>query len=283
MNALALKQRLRDRLRNRKFELENIAHSYRNTVNYAKLEANTKQHVKRKEPGIQTLARKYNTLCKELADMIQSKKAPRGAIAPLPIVMDTLFNLDVDDNIWQDFGLTDDNDDGMEIPLWLGEEWVKKGIKSLLEIDRSMEERHRLISECTSMQQWMREEWVIVTNALAYSIDDLDVTYQLNKRRDTLLRLCVAWDPAIRIIPFEQNSDSSWGPNLTELANARHFEYNESVYDQDVENIQESRNLDSDDDDAELDMDDDMDTMMMDDLDIDELAYEFSENLNYNT
>ena len=122
-----------------------------------------------------------------------------------------------------------------------------------------------------------------MTNALAYSIDDLDVTYQLNKRHDTLLRLCVAWDPAIQIIPFEQNSDLSWGPNLTELANARHFEYNESVYDQDVENIQESGNLDSDDDDAELDMDDDMDTMMMDDLDIDELAYEFSENLNYDT
>lgn len=38
--------------------------------------------------------------------------------------MDSLFNLDVDDNIWQDFGLTDDNDEGMETPLWLGEEWV---------------------------------------------------------------------------------------------------------------------------------------------------------------
>ena len=278
MNALALKQRLRDRLRNRKFELENIARAYRNTVNYAKLEANTKQQVKRKEPGIQTLARKYNTLCKELADMIRSKKAPLGAIAPLPIDMDSLFNLDVDDNIWQDFGLTDDNDEGMEIPLWLGEEWVKKGIKSLLEVDRSMEERRRLISECISMRQWFREEWVIVTNALAYSIDDSDVTYQLNKRYDTLLRLCVSWDAAVKIIPIEQ--DLPWGPNLTELANARHFEYNESVYNQDVEDIQESENLDSDD--AELDMDYDIGTMI-DELDIDTLAYEFSENLNYGT
>jgi hypothetical protein len=275
MNALALKQRLRDRLRNRKFELENVARAYRNTINYAKLEANTKQQVKRKEPGIQTLARKYNTLCKELADMIQSKKAPLGAIAPLPIGMDSLFNLDVDDNIWQDFGLTDDNDEGIEIPPWLGEEWVKKGIKSLLDVDRSMEERRRLISECISMRQWMREEWVIVTNALVYSMDDPDVIYQLNKRRDILLRLCVAWDAAVKIIPIEQ--DLSWGPNLTELANARYFEYNESVYNQD---IQESEDLDSDD--AELDMDYDIGTMI-DELDIDTLAYEFSENLNYGT
>ena len=70
MNALALKQTLCDRLHNRKFELENIACAYCNTVNYAKLETNTKRQMKRKEPGIQKLAQKYNTLCKELADII---------------------------------------------------------------------------------------------------------------------------------------------------------------------------------------------------------------------
>jgi len=63
MNALALKQRIRDQLHYRKFELENIKCNYHNTVNYAKLEAHTNQQIKHKEPGIQTLAQKYNTLC----------------------------------------------------------------------------------------------------------------------------------------------------------------------------------------------------------------------------
>lgn len=54
MNALALKQRLRDRLHHRKFELENMKRAYHNTVNHAKLEAHTQQQVKCKEPGIQT-------------------------------------------------------------------------------------------------------------------------------------------------------------------------------------------------------------------------------------
>ena len=51
MNAFALKQRLHKCLCHRKFELENVEHTYCNTVNYAKLE-----QVKHKEPGIQTLA-----------------------------------------------------------------------------------------------------------------------------------------------------------------------------------------------------------------------------------
>jgi len=77
MNALALKQRLCDHLHHTKFELGNIEHTYHNTVNHAKLEAHTKQQLKHKEPGIQTLARKYNTLCRDLRDMINSKKAPQ--------------------------------------------------------------------------------------------------------------------------------------------------------------------------------------------------------------
>lgn len=48
-----------------------------------------------------------------------------------------------------------------------------------------------------------------MTNALAYSIDDPDVIYQLNKRCNTLLKLCVLWDTTVKIISIEQNL--SWG------------------------------------------------------------------------
>jgi len=76
MNALALKQRIRDRLRNRKFELTNLERAYRKTVNHLKLEKNAQSQIKRKEPGIQALVRKYNKLCEELKSMIKACKAP---------------------------------------------------------------------------------------------------------------------------------------------------------------------------------------------------------------
>ncbi|KIM39164.1 hypothetical protein M413DRAFT_75240 [Hebeloma cylindrosporum] len=276
MNALALKQRLRDRLRHRKFELENVERAYRNTINHAKLEAHTKQHVKRKEPGIQTLARKYNALCNDLKEMIKAKKAPLGAIAPFPIEMSGLFKLDVDDDIWQDVGLTDDNDEVREIPPWLGNECVQKGIKSLLELDRCMEEKHRLIAENISMRQWMREEWVIVTSAIQFSVDDPDVIYQLNERRKVLLRLCVAWDPAVKMIPIDD--ELPWGPDSIELANAHHFEYNESVNEKNREVEQDWKDQDMDhEDNLEEDMDDIDDMLIMDEIDA--LADEFSTNL----
>jgi hypothetical protein len=286
MNALALKQRLRDRLRHRKFELENMERAYRNTVNHAKLEAHAKQQVKHKEPAIQTLARKYNTLCKELLEMIKAKKAPRGAVAPFPIDMDGLFKLDIDDDIWQDVGLTDENDENMEIPAWLGDEYMRKGIKSLLDVDRCTEERRRLISECISMRQWMREEWVIMTSAIDCSVDDSEVIYQLNERRKVLLRLCNAWDAAVKIIPI--GYDIPWGPNLVELADARHFEYNESVNTEKVLDKQGMEDFDSDEiddnmqedeeDEVEDEMEDEMDALLSE-LEIDTLAYEFSTNL----
>ena len=134
MKALALKQRIRDRLRQRKFELENLERAYRKTVNHLKLEKHAQSQLKRKEPGIQANAKKYNQLCSDLSKMIEKHAAPRGAIAPLSIALDGLFKLDVDDDIWQDIGLTDDLDDVAGIPDWLGNDKVREGIKVLLEI-----------------------------------------------------------------------------------------------------------------------------------------------------
>ncbi|KDR70623.1 hypothetical protein GALMADRAFT_75928 [Galerina marginata CBS 339.88] len=165
--------------------------------------------------------------------MITLGKAPRGAVAPLSMELDGLFKLDVDDDIWQDIGLTDDNDDGLLIPEWLGNDNIRKGIKSLLELDRCVEEERRLIEETISMQQWMREEWVIVVNALLWSSsDDPDLVYQLVEQKKHLLRLCLNWIPAVRIIP--KDLEESWGPTLEELEEARQFEVSESLLENNI-------------------------------------------------
>ena len=228
MNALALKQRIRDRLRQRKFELENLERAYRKTVNHLKLEKHAQAQIKRKEPGIQALARKYNKLCGELSKMIAAGKTPRGAVAPPEIEQDGLFQLDVDDDIWQDIGLTDEVDDLHTIPDWLGNEDVRGGIKALLEHDRCIEEERRLIQERISMQQWIQEEWLIVITALDWEVDE-DIIYQLNERKRHLLRLCVKWQDAVQIIPCHM--ETSWGPSHQDFLDAHEYEVEEQMID----------------------------------------------------
>ena len=151
-------------------------------MNHMKLEKHAQSQLKRKEPGIQALARKYNKLCNDLEKMIKKNKAPRGAISLLAIEMDGLFKLDVDDDIWQDIGLTDDLDDSAKIPDWLGNDKVRKGIKVLLEYDHCLEEMQRIRHERVSMQEWFLEEWLVLQEALGCTIDER-VVYQLKEQK----------------------------------------------------------------------------------------------------
>ncbi|KAF9230099.1 hypothetical protein BU15DRAFT_57595, partial [Melanogaster broomeanus] len=72
-------------------------------------------------------------------------------IPPLPIQCDSLFKLDVDNDIWQDVGLEDETP---EPPSWLANGSVWKGICLMLELERCEEEAQRLMRECCTLQEW---------------------------------------------------------------------------------------------------------------------------------
>ncbi|KAJ7893687.1 hypothetical protein B0H14DRAFT_2334743, partial [Mycena olivaceomarginata] len=91
--------------------------------------------------------------------LIKDGKAPRGAIAPIPIPAEGMWELDV-------VGLDGRDDDG-EPPLWLCDEKVRTGIKAMLELDRCDEEDARLQRENLALRVWLREEWEIATRAIA--------------------------------------------------------------------------------------------------------------------
>ena len=128
--------------------------------------------MKRREPAILKLSQTYNSLCKQMAQLIEEHRAPQSAVAPEPIKSDGLFKLDVDDDIWQDIGLEDDISVGGEsshsppVPRWLGDESVRSGIKAQLTVDRCKEELDRLSLERCILQQWMQEEWRNLENAV---------------------------------------------------------------------------------------------------------------------
>ncbi|KAJ7774680.1 hypothetical protein B0H14DRAFT_3095901 [Mycena olivaceomarginata] len=128
MNARATKRRLRDRLRQRKFELDLVERSFRRLVNEQKLYSHTEAAVKRREKGIQNLALEYNKQCAKL---------------------------DVDDDIWEDVGLEDDETEQQTTPPpWLCDDGKRAGIKALLQIDRCREEDVCLKKERVALQVW---------------------------------------------------------------------------------------------------------------------------------
>ncbi len=256
LNALALKERIRERLRQRKFELENLERAYRKTANHLKLDKHVEGKVKRKEPGIQQLAKKYNALCKDLKHMIQHGKAPKGAIVPIAINTDTLFQLDVDDDIWQDIGLTDENDNNVNIPLWLGNEFVRAGIKALLECDRCQEEKRRLISERESMQDWFEEEWKVLQATILSSEHEPEVVYELLQKESDLLHLCIAWQSQVKNITSTRGME--WGPSEIQLKTAKAYETEEQTLNSISEDAMDTdmELYDASDDQTDLDFDD---------------------------
>ena len=105
-------------------------------------------------------------MCTELSKLIDKKQAPDNAVAPHQIDMSSLFDLDVDDDIWQDIGLAEDDLQDVQPPPWMSDQSVRDGIKALLELDRCWEEEARLVHERRALQTWFSEEWGVITRAL---------------------------------------------------------------------------------------------------------------------
>ena len=95
--------------------------------------------------------------------MIRTTPGLTGKAAPTPIDPNCLFNVDLDESIWQDCGLGDDGDG--DAPSWAADESVREGIRWMLELDRCNEERERLMDERSALQEWFMEEWECVVQA----------------------------------------------------------------------------------------------------------------------
>ncbi|KAJ7788818.1 hypothetical protein B0H14DRAFT_2267290, partial [Mycena olivaceomarginata] len=143
MNAKVMKDRLRQRLRERKFELDLIERSFRRSRSENQKNDHAGAAIKRREPTISNTVKEYNKLCTDIASLIRSKKAPAGAVAPSPIPAKDIFQLDVDNAIWQDMGLDEDTAPAE----WLVNDKVRAGIRAMLQKDRCNEEAPRLKRE----------------------------------------------------------------------------------------------------------------------------------------
>jgi hypothetical protein len=111
-----------------------------------------------------------------MGDLVRRKQSPWNVVLPQPIDTHNLFALDVDDDIWQDVGL-DDEEEGL-VPAWLESENVRNGIKALLNHDRCLEEEDCIQRERAAMQLWKNEEWVVLQQACADYGEYANFTFQ---------------------------------------------------------------------------------------------------------
>jgi hypothetical protein len=132
-----------------------------------KLSSHVETQLRKQQPGILDLVKRYNTMATEINALIQRRHAPRTA-RPLALVdRSSIFNLDVDDPIWDNSSFDDPVGD---VPLWMGNENMRQGIRLHLEVSRCTEELARLLLECENLQAWARQQWMYVQNArLKYS------------------------------------------------------------------------------------------------------------------
>ncbi|KAJ7080314.1 hypothetical protein C8R44DRAFT_653744 [Mycena epipterygia] len=216
MNARALKERLRAKLRDRKFELDPIERSFRRTASENQRNEHAGAAIKRREPNIARLAKAYNKVCDEIAALIKAKKAPKGVVAPLPVPAKGLYQLDVDDVIWQDLGL--DGDDEAP-PPWLSNDKVRAGIRAMLQKDRCAEEAPRLLREHGHLRTWFSIEWKAVCAVIeeAEGAELGAVRYQFELRRDALIQLCVLWKKSLDRIAIDDTHLPEWGPTQEQL------------------------------------------------------------------
>ncbi|KAI6009133.1 hypothetical protein EDC04DRAFT_2610725 [Pisolithus marmoratus] len=118
-----------------------------------------------------------------------SANAPSGAIPPLPIPNKGIFQLDVDSDIWQDGG---PGEGSSEIPHWLADADVCKGIRLMLEVDCCNEEERRLSREQSALQEWFAAEWQSLQGALENAAEYYK--YHLQAHMHTLLGVYVDWE-----------------------------------------------------------------------------------------
>ncbi|KAG6907214.1 hypothetical protein DXG01_009870 [Tephrocybe rancida] len=219
MNATALKNRIRAKLRDRKFELDCLERAYRQTSSSEKkLQTHIQGSVKRHEPAVVTLITRHNKLCDEMMKLKLTGDSGGIGVVPAKIEHTGLFKLDVDDNIWQDISLEDD-DLSEKSPDWLGDENTRAGIKALLEVDRCLEEETRLSRERCSMQEWMMEEWACLHLAIEAATKQPDLIYELKHRQDYLCKLCLLWKKGVPQMPLPFEMLESCGPSEEDLEN----------------------------------------------------------------
>lgn len=154
---------------------------------------------------------------------------PHRAIMPLDVPKDKMWDLDVDDPIWNDVGLgwsepgapldndrDGDGEEGIQIPRWMGDDGIRRGMHALALRDRGREEKIRLSLERDALESEAREVWNALTHLLEVE-EDPDYLFQWQYRRQRTLHTIIGWSNDVVAIPSGTPEAENWGPEFGEM------------------------------------------------------------------
>ncbi|KAJ7054851.1 hypothetical protein C8F01DRAFT_994985 [Mycena amicta] len=216
LGARTLKERLLQRLTARKMEYDPIERSVRRSTSEHKKNEHASAAIKKREPTIKKLVKQYNEEVAKIEKLIQQKKVPANTRAPVRLDVDNIFELDIDDSIWLDVGLTDDDAD---IPEALLDPGVRNLIRTLLQKRRAEEELHRLRREHGHLRIHLAAEWEALEATIA-DCHDAAIAYQLQCQREELLELHIIWKDSLDALSAPEGAPE-FGPSQAELEQAR--------------------------------------------------------------
>lgn len=156
-----------------KFENANLERAHRTKAMDKKTLTHAEAAMKHCKPGISATVKKYNDQQNELVGIRTAghEGVRADAFIPPEIKLDDIYWMDVDSSIWFEFPLNDDLVVfGGQIPRWLGDNLVQKGICFAQEALNSREEIICCRKERTIAQQWAYEENAAITYTLERSI-----------------------------------------------------------------------------------------------------------------
>lgn len=118
------------------------------------------------------MVRKYNTLVTQMAALVKDGKVVKRRMQlPRRLDVKRLFQLDVDDEIWQEDPGLGPQDEGL-LPRWQVDQAVREGIRHMLEAERCREELERVEAEAHALLYWWREECQVVRSFCAANSGD---------------------------------------------------------------------------------------------------------------
>ncbi|KAJ7053123.1 hypothetical protein C8F01DRAFT_1330923 [Mycena amicta] len=211
-----LKERIMHRLTQRKMELDPIERSVRRTTSEQKKNEHASAAIKKREPTIKKLVKSFNEEQAKIVKLIAQKKVPNNTRAPERLREDHIFELDIDDSIWLDIGLAEDEGD---IPEALLDAELRTLIRALLQKQRAEEELHRLRREHGHLRAYLASEWEAIQITISACTDDT-LLYHLRRERRRLLEMHVTWQESLGAVPFPPNAPPI-GPTQGQLTQAR--------------------------------------------------------------
>ncbi|KAF9518590.1 hypothetical protein BS47DRAFT_1358860 [Hydnum rufescens UP504] len=188
LNLRVLREQLLRKLRARKFELATLDHANSSRILDQKTKAHVEKAVKSRSGGIEATVKKYNAKLKELVALRGKGGIRRGAYVPPMLTMEGLYQLDVDQDIWEDSR-------------------VKEGIRLSQEIANCRQELERCKAEHANLQTWFCEEYSRVMEVFMGSEDE-DVSYFALHQANQLYEWMTAWKKDMVQVPISSGAPS---------------------------------------------------------------------------